>query len=208
MSRAVGTMVRGAVIVCALGAVLAGCGGGSRQDANEPKGLFPIKVVKATFPAKQRLADRTALVIEVQNSGSQTVPNIAVTILGKGPGEAHAFAEDNPQPGLADPSRPIWELDAGPRGGDTAYYNTWALGPLAPGAVRTFRWDVTAVASGRHTISYKVGAGLNGKARALGPGGAEPGGAFTVQIDGTPARSHVNPSNGKVVKAPPTIGAR
>ena len=39
-----------------------------------------------------------------------------------------AFAEASEQPGLADPSRPVWVVDDGPTGGTTAYTNTgpWA----------------------------------------------------------------------------------
>ena len=36
-------------------AFAAGCGGGERQDANEPSGTFKVDVVKASFTKKQRL---------------------------------------------------------------------------------------------------------------------------------------------------------
>ena len=60
--------------------VLGACGGGARQDANEPSGIFPVAVPIASFPAFQRLAQRTHLVIAVRNAGSKTIPNVAVTI--------------------------------------------------------------------------------------------------------------------------------
>src|SRR5690348_10147104 len=50
--------------VTALGAVAlvaAGCGSGTRQDASEPLGTFKVDVVKASFPAKQRLARQEQL---------------------------------------------------------------------------------------------------------------------------------------------------
>ena len=53
----------------------------------------------------------------------------------------------------------------GPGGAVTAYANTWALGPLKPGATAKFVWGVTAVKSGRHVVQYQVAAGLNGKAK-------------------------------------------
>ena len=32
---------------------------------------------------------------------------------------------------------------------------TWALGPLKPGATKTFKWNVTAVRPGRYRISRR-----------------------------------------------------
>ena len=40
--------------------------------------------------------------------------------------------------------------EAAPKGGETAYVDTWALGPLSPGQERTFRWGVTAVRPGKY----------------------------------------------------------
>ena len=56
------------------------------------------------------------------------MPNVAVTV--------NSFAARSEQAGLADPERAVWIVDASPRGGDTAYTNTWALGPLAAGRRR------------------------------------------------------------------------
>src|SRR5215207_8086133 len=57
-------------------AALAGCGGGERQDENEPEGDFKVEVVKASFPSKQALAKRSNLAITVRNvEPSRTVPN-------------------------------------------------------------------------------------------------------------------------------------
>ena len=60
--------------------VLAGCGGGQRQDASEPSGNFPVTVTTATFPANQRLSEHAHLVLAIRNAGGKTIPNIAVTI--------------------------------------------------------------------------------------------------------------------------------
>lgn len=59
---------------------LAGCGGGERQDEDEPEGDFPVRVVNAGFPLKQRLAQTTDLTLEVLNSGDETIPDLAVTV--------------------------------------------------------------------------------------------------------------------------------
>ena len=125
-------------VVAGVGALaLAGCGGGSRQDATRPQGIYTVDVVRASFPRAQRLAGQVRMVITVSNAGGKTIPNIAVTIEGaRGAAPAQAFGVARPQVGLADPSRPIWIVDRGPAGGDTAYVNTWTLGQLKPNQER------------------------------------------------------------------------
>ena len=204
---------------------LAGCGGGARQDASEPTGNFPVAVTTATFPGSQRLSEHTHLVLAVRNTGSKTIPNVAVTICNvtcsypAPPGEgtdAAAFANDRQQTGLANPSRPIWVVDrppgacnvgcqagstagsGSPSGAVTAYSNTWALGSLAPGHTAKFDWAVTAVAPGRHVVAWEVAAGLNGKAKAVLGDGSLPHGTFTVNISNAPAQTYVN-NNGQIV---------
>jgi hypothetical protein len=182
------------VVPCALLAAfaVAGCGGGERQDANEPSGSFQVAVVRASFPAKQRLAKPERLVIAVRNTGTKTVPNLAVTV--------NSFASRSEQAGLADPERAVWIVDDGPRGGDTAYVGTWALGRLAPGQTRRFVWRVTAVQPGTHTVKWQVAAGLNGKAKATLADNSAPAGSFTVDISDRPAQTRVDPETGKVVR--------
>jgi len=184
------------------GFVTAGCGGGERQDADEPSGTFPVDVVKATFPTKQRLAEKSELLIAVRNAGDKAVPNVAVTVESDEADQtaaAAAFAEASDQRGLADPSRPVWVLDTGPHGG---YVNTWALGPLRPNQTKTFVWHVTAVKSGVHAIKYKVAAGLDGKAKAVLAGGNdEPTGSFTISVSNKPANARVG-DGGQVITEP------
>jgi hypothetical protein len=67
-----------ALALCAVG--LAACGGGERQDENEPEGEFPVEISAAEFPAKQSLAEQTDLLLSVENTGDETLPNLAVTI--------------------------------------------------------------------------------------------------------------------------------
>jgi hypothetical protein len=199
--------MRGALAIVTAAAVLglAACGGSKQQDADEPSGTFPVDIVKATFPANQRLADKTQLQIAVRNAGNKTVPNLVVTVSNGDPNQtadAAAFAEASAQQGLADPSRPVWILDDGPHGGITAYTNTWALGRLKPGQTKTFTWRVTAVKPGTHSIKYKVAAGLDGKAKAVLPGGNdEPVGQFTIKVSGQPADARVG-ENGQVITKP------
>ena len=200
---------------------LVACGSsGSDQASHEPSGNFKVSVASATFPASQRLAERTHLVIAVRNTGTKAIPNLAVTICnvtcaynapsGQGT-SAQAFAQDLNQPYLANASRPIWIVDRPPgpclysckNGGAgayvTAYSNTWALGhKLAPGHTATFDWGVTAVWAGKHVVAWQVAAGLNGNAKAVLADGSQPGGTFAVHIVSAPQQSYVN-SAGKVV---------
>jgi hypothetical protein len=173
-------------------ALVAGCGGGERQDADEPSGTFQVDVVRASFPTKQHLAQPERFVIAVRNTGDQAVPNVAVTV--------SSFAERSEQAGLADPERAVWIIDSSPSGGQTAYTNTWALGRLPPGQTRRFVWRVTAVKAGTHTVKWQVAAGLNGKAKATLAGNRAPAGSVTVDVSAKPAQAHVDPKTGKVVR--------
>jgi hypothetical protein len=184
---------RFAVTAASVAAVaVAGCGGGERQDAAEPSGTFQVDVVSASFPTKQHLAKSERFVIAVRNSGAKAVPNVAVTV--------SSFASRSEQAGLADPSRVVWVIDAAPRGGNTAYTNTWALGRVAPGQTRRFEWRVTAVQTGTHTVKWQVAAGLNGKAKATLSGNRAPAGSFMVDVSAKPAQARVDPATGKVVR--------
>jgi hypothetical protein len=179
------------VAVAVAGLLLSACGG-SRQDANEPSGNFKVEIVKATFPGKQKLAKRSTMEITVKNVDSRTVPDISVTV------NSFDKREDNPQ--LADASRPVFVVNAGPTGGDTANQATSALGPLKPGQTKTFKWDVTAVQAGNFHISYEVSAGLYGKARAVDSTGQAPQGEFAGTVSAAAPDTTVNFDNGKSVE--------
>ena len=104
------------------------------------------------------------------------VPQVAVTVETdprKGTAPV-AFGRASAQPGLADPDRPVWIVDRGPRGGSSAYVNTWATGPLGEGETRAMTWRVTAVAPGRYTLTWRVAAGA-GRRRAADRAGAHGG---------------------------------
>jgi hypothetical protein len=189
-------------VVALLAMPAAGCGGGQRQDAHEPSGSFKVDVVKASFPTSQRLAKQVVMRVTVRNADTRTIPDLAVTISSDDPNNpGGGFVTRSDQAGLADPSKPIWIVDHGPSGGDTAYVSTWAVGAVAPGQTRSFVWRVTAMQAGSHTVRYRVAAGLNGKARAETPNGNEPGGAFRVRISGKPSHATVDPATGNVVRS-------
>lgn len=192
-----------AVGVLTLGAAcgIAACGG-ARQDADEPSGHFKVGVVKASFPAQQAVAAKQRLRIEVRNADSKAVPNVAVTIAtrpGKAGGAPQAFSSDIADPRAADPSQPIWIVDKGPVGGETAVTNTWTLGRLPAGQTRTFVWKVTPVKPGSYTMRYSVSPGLTGKAKPAS--GARTRGTFKVKIDDTPPTARVG-DGGKVIESP------
>lgn len=167
------------------------------------------------LPARQRLAQRTRLVIEVRNASRRTIPDIAVTITNPRWGTAaKAFSTlIPPQPGLASRSRPVWIVDrppgacvfgcplGGAGGTVTAYSNTWALGRLAPGRTATFSWSLTAVAAGRYLVAYRIAAGLNPPAKAVLPGGRPAAAALSVVITSRPRSTYVT-NNGRVLYAP------
>jgi hypothetical protein len=186
--------------------LLAGCGGGTQQDAAEPAGTFAMQVVHASFPTTQSIARQTRFVLPVRNTGTRTVPNVAVTI--------DSFDYTSTYANLAADKRPVWAIEQGPGavpsrpveseevsppgGGQTAYVNTWALGALAPGKTRTFVWHVVPVKSGSYTVHYTVAAGLSGKAKARLASGGLVQGQFAVDIASAPALKHVNPDTGRV----------
>lgn len=184
--------VAGAALVLA-----AGCGSGPQQDADEPSGDFKLNIARATFPRAQGLAETNPLRITVRNDGTETIPNVALTVDGI---SAQSAAPDN-----ADQERPVWILNQGPTGGVTAYVNTWALGPLKPSQQKTFTWSLTAITGGVHTLRYRASAGLNGKARAVpwGESGAIDG-SITVRVTRRARDRVVDPATGKVVDAAPS----
>ena len=178
----------------------AGCGGAPRQDANEPKGSYQLEIADAKFPASQSIAQSATMSIRVRNADTKAAPNVAVTVEtdpGK-PGEGTAaFGQRKDDPRLSDPVRPIWVVDNGPAGGDSAATNTWALGRLKAGETKEFRWKVTAVEPGSYTIKYRISPGLNGRARLASGGRTD--GSFTVKIDDKPVPARVD-GNGNVVR--------
>lgn len=187
-------MAAAGVAAAALLALLAaGCGGGTQQDADEPSGDYRVETSAVSFPRLQRLGQTESLRMRVRNSGTETVPNLVVTVDG--------FGYRTSQPGVADPQRPLWVVNIGPRVYQTAFVNTWATGPLAPGRARTLSWSVTSVVPGTHTLRWRVQAGLDGKARAITAGDQPVAGDVTVRVTRRPQETVVDPETGQVVPA-------
>jgi hypothetical protein len=201
------------VLAGALAVSIAACGGGSASNADEAAGAYPVKIVTAEFPAKQRLGETTLLRLGVRNAGRKALPALTVTIsVGgeEGRNSSLPFGYRDPQPGIAQPDRPVWALSAGyPRangaseraGAETASPKTFDFGPLKPGATTEAVWKLSAVRTGRYEVLYQVGAGLGGTARAETAPGTAAGGSFTTTITEKTPNTVVTDS-GEVVPAP------
>ena len=192
------------------GVLATGCGESRHQNASEPKGHYTVEVTRASFPTDQAVARPAQLVVDVRNRGVRTLPDVTVAVT--------SFDYLSDYPNLASRRRPIWVVDEGPGelakppvetvqvdppgSGTTANYNVWALGPLAPGATRSFVWNVSPVKPGTHRLSYRVYAGLNGNAQARLADGSPPAGSFDVDVADLPPPTHVDPATGKVVAGP------
>src|SRR5918998_5323469 len=68
------------LLVALCTAFLAACGGGERQDEDEAEGEFPVEIVSAEFPPKQRLAQTSELTLAVANVGDEAIPDLAITV--------------------------------------------------------------------------------------------------------------------------------
>jgi hypothetical protein len=189
---------RAPAILCAPAAavaamlVLAGCGGVQRRDADASNATYTVAVQRASFPARQRLAQRTALVLAVRNTGDRAIPDLVVTVRG--------FTDRSGGARNADPGRDLWIVDSAPAAAATALEDTWAAGRLEPGRSATLRWELTPVVAGRHALRYEIAAGLAGGARAQLAGGGAPRGDLNVRVIDRPAKARVDPRTGAVVR--------
>lgn len=199
--------------VAALSAFLVACGDSESSNSDEASAEYRVKVVGADFPTEQRLGETHELRLGVRNTGEAKVPSLTVsfTIAGDdGRNSGLPFGIRDPQPGLAQPDRPVWVLSARyPRpagsaesaGAETAAKKTFDFGPLKSGETTTAIWQLSAVKTGRYRLLYAIGAGLGGKGKAESAPGTEAGGSFTVQIsERTP--DVVVTDSGEVVPAP------
>jgi hypothetical protein len=191
---------------------LASCGSdeSSRQDAGEPQGKFPVDVYRSQFANRQRLAQTTDLVLGVQNTGDEPIPDLAITISTDGGQTTGSYNTGGSfyiridDPSLANPNRPVWILEdkypkikgeglpPGSSVGTAAQTNTYAFGELEPGDRREMIWRLTPVRAGTYTVDYEVSAGLYGNAEAETADGSTPEGKFVVTISDKPPEARVN----------------
>ena len=174
----------------AAAALLAGCGGGERRDADVPGGTYTVDVARASFAPEQHLAQRAALVISVRNAGEQAIPNLTLTVRG--------FSDRSSAPREADLGRDLWIVERGPAGAMTAFEDTWTAGRLAPGDTATLRWQVTPVVAGRHELTYEIAPAIAGSGRIERSRGGDARGSISVRVTDEPPRARVDPRTGAV----------
>ena len=208
------------VLLSAIALGLSACGGSAEpQDANEPEGNFQVDVTTSKFPTAQRLAETSDLILGVENTGDEALPELAFTIEtddGLGDGSFDIRLDD---PSLANPSRPVWILEnkyprelgtpppTGLSGGFRAQTNTFGFGPLEPGETREIVWRVTPVQAGTYTLHYLVAAGLDGRAKAVTADGGEVKGEFVVTITDKPPQAGVDDDGNVVIEGDELIAA-
>ena len=198
--------------------MLAACGESS-SDANQPSGKYPVEVTTASFPTEQRLGQTSLLRIGVRNSGRRALPALSVTftIAGKeGANSVLPFGIRDPQPGLAQSTRPVWVLAQGyprlagstaPAGAATSNAKTFSFGPLRPGDTTEAVWKLSAVKAGHFDLLFAIDAGLSGSAKAETKSGAAPGGSFATEITAALPETEVTDS-GEIVEIKPGKGSR
>jgi hypothetical protein len=203
-----------AAAAVALALFLSACGGDDTSAApEEASGSFPVEVVTAQFPAEQRLGETTLLRLGVRNSGDETLPGLVVSFSTggrQGSNSSLPFGYRSPEPGLAQPDRPIWVLAADyPKangsakraGAETANLKSFNFGPLEAGETTEAVWKLIAVRSGDHVLRFTIAGGLGGEARAETAPGTGAGGSFATRISAVPPNTVVR-DNGEVVPAP------
>lgn len=146
------------------------------------------------FPTAQRLAETSDLIIGVENTGDEPLPELAFTIEtddGEADGSFNIRLDDD---SLSNPNRPVWILEnkfprplgdepsTGLGPGFRAQTNTFGFGPLEAGETEEIVWRVTPVMPGTYTLHYRVEAGLFGNAEAVTADGLDVKGEFVVTI--------------------------
>jgi hypothetical protein len=204
------TLTAGA-LAAALATSIVACGGDEpSSDANEAAGTYRVKVTNAEFPTSQQLGGTSLMRLGIRNTGHKTIPALTVStsVAGKeGENSTLPFAIRDPQPGLAQPDRPVWVLSARyprfagsskPAGAETSNQKTYDFGALKPGATANVVWKLNAVRTGRYTLLYGIDAGLSDAVKAETAGGVKPGGSFAVRISSAQYGTEVTDS-GEVV---------
>jgi hypothetical protein len=158
---------------------LSACGGD--DDAiTDASGGQPFSVsAKASFDDSQKLSNAETLKITVKNTDTRPLPEVAVVVEGL---NRTIPSQDNGAGRVSDPRRPVWVVDVPPKGGTTAYVDTWALGRLAPGASKTFTWSLTPVVAGRHRLRWRTAAALDEDGPVRASGGGRTSGTFDVDV--------------------------
>jgi hypothetical protein len=202
------------LLAVASSALISACGGSGEagdQFPDEAAGEYPVEVVGTEFKRRQFVGRTYALRIAVRNTGDETVPALVATIDLPGRDSTLAFATRDPQPGLAQPQRPVWVMEAGypklagtiGRGGAaTANRRTFNFRELPPGETAVMVWRVTALEPGLYRLVYEIDAGLGLDTSAVDSEGEIPAGALPVRVTDRAVPTKVN-RKGNVVPLTP-----
>lgn len=214
-SKHLGRILGGVLSFAVAATILAACGGGDDdggQFANEPAGEYPVKIVSADFPVRQKVAETYDMTLSVENTGDETIPGLTTSISLPGLGSTLAFAYRDPQEGLSNAQRPVWVLEEGypklagtvGRGGaGNANRRTFNFGELPAGETADMIWRVTAVRPGDYEVAFRIAAGVSGEATAVDAAGDDPTGVLPASINARPVLTRVD-ENGKVVPLSPS----
>lgn len=173
-----------AALACVLIAlVLAGCGGGERQDANSPSGTWEVTVTDWNFPKTQPLGRPVDFELKVRNDDQRDIPQLIVTIAG-----IKQFVE---QRGAATITRPVWIVNDVSYSDVTPYNSALAtsynLGPLAAGDTKEYKIGFTPLRRGQHRVGYSLSRDLFGNAKLVrADDGGIAGETRVIRIDPTP----------------------
>ena len=169
---------------------LAGCGRDERRGDDASRRTYSVVVERVSFPPRQRLATRSALVLVVRNAEAAAIPNLVVTVRG--------FSRRLGGSRQSDAGRDVWIVDRDPRAAATAFEDTWAVGRLGPGRSASLRWEVTPIVPGTHELTYALAPAIAGGGRVELRRGGRAAGSLTVRVSDRPARARVHPRTGAV----------
>ena len=111
--RATATGVAAVAVAALLGRLRRGIVLGRERAGRH---LRRARSTEASFPTEQHLGQTSLMQLGVRNTGEKTVPALTVTISiagEEGQTSSLPFGIRDPQPGLAQPDRPVWVLAAG-----------------------------------------------------------------------------------------------
>lgn len=178
-----GRKITAALTGLLLVAVLAGCGGDSRQDADAPSGEWNVTVTDWNFPETQPLGRPVDFQLKVRNDDQRDIPQLIVTIAG-----LKQFVE---QRNAATITRPVWIVNDVNYANVTPYNSALAtsynLGPLAAGYTKEYSIGLTPLRRGEHRVGYSLSGDLFGNAKLVrSEDGGIAGETRVIRIDPTP----------------------
>jgi len=159
---------------------LAACGDDQQAKKTE---TVKLELVGASFAPLQKLAKEETMRITVRNPTSKTIEQVTATVSpGDTAGTGSGFDTRSADPGVADPSRPIWVVDEAPKNGVTADPAVTRLGPIAAGKSASFTWKLMPVRPGTYKLRWTVGGNLTNQVRVTDQQGDPISGTFPVRI--------------------------